>query len=50
MNYLVAAYIAIWAVLFVYLFSINARQRRLQKEVESLQKQLERLWQVTSDQ
>jgi CcmD family protein len=43
MNYLVAAYIAIWVVLFVYLFSLGSRQRRLQKEVESLQKQLEHL-------
>lgn len=36
-----AAYIAIWMVLFVYLFSLNSRQRDLQKEVEALQKQLE---------
>jgi CcmD family protein len=38
-----AAYIAIWLVLFVYLFSLNSRQRSLQREVESLQKQLDQL-------
>ena len=42
MTYLMTAYIAIWLILFVYLFSLNSRQRSLQKEVESLQKQLER--------
>ena len=40
MNYLVAAYIAVWIVLFVYLFSIASRQSRLRKEVETLVKQL----------
>jgi len=40
MNYLMAAYIAIWMVLFVYLFSLSSRQRRLQKEVEALQKKV----------
>lgn len=41
MTYLMAAYIAIWLILFVYLFSLNSRQRSLQKEVESLEKQLD---------
>jgi CcmD family protein len=41
MNYLMAAYIAIWLVLFVYLFSIHSRQRQLQKEVERLRKELD---------
>jgi CcmD family protein len=44
MTYLMAAYIAIWLVLFVYLFSLNSRQRQLQKEVEALERK------VTSDQ
>jgi len=44
MNYyLVAAYVAIWCVLFVYLFSLSSRQRKLQKDVESLRKQIEQL-------
>jgi CcmD family protein len=40
MTYLVAAYIAIWVILFVYLFSIASRQTRLRKEVESLLKEV----------
>jgi CcmD family protein len=43
MTYLMVAYIAIWLVLFVYLFSLNSRQRQLKKEMEGLQKQLDRL-------
>lgn len=44
MNYyLVAAYTAVWCVLFVYLFLISSRQEKLRKEVETLQKQVEHL-------
>jgi len=43
MNYyLVAAYIAIWCVLFLYLFTLSSRQAKLRKEVESLKKELNR--------
>lgn len=40
MNYLVSAYIAIWVILFVYLFTLASRQNRLKKEVDQLMKQL----------
>lgn len=43
MTYLMAAYLAIWIILFVYLFSLASRQSRLQKEVETLLKQVEHL-------
>jgi CcmD family protein len=42
MNYyLVAAYTAIWCVLFVYLFTLSSRQKKLKNEIESLKRQLE---------
>ncbi len=40
MNYLVAAYSAIWFLFFIYLFTLKSRQRDLEKTVETLQKQL----------
>jgi CcmD family protein len=40
MNYLVSAYIAIWVILFVYLFTLASRQNKLKKEVDQLMKQL----------
>jgi CcmD family protein len=44
MNYyLVAAYVAIWCVLFIYLFSLSSRQQKLKKDVEALRKQLEHM-------
>ncbi len=36
MNYLFAAYVAIWAILAVYLFSIQSRESRLRADVERL--------------
>ena len=39
--YLVAAYSAVWAVLFVYLFMLNSRQDKLRKESAALKKELE---------
>ena len=36
MNFLVSAYIAVWVILFIYLFSISSRQARLKKEIEAL--------------
>jgi CcmD family protein len=42
MNYLVAAYTAIWFLFFIYLFTLKSRQRDLEKTVEALQKQTEK--------
>jgi CcmD family protein len=41
MRYLFAAYLAIWIILAVYLFSIHSRERRLREELESLKKRFE---------
>jgi len=37
MAYLFAAFLILWAVTFGYVFSISARQKRLQQELEALQ-------------
>ncbi len=42
MNYLFAAYAAIWIILALYLFSIHSRERRLREEIERLKATLER--------
>ncbi len=42
MNYLFAAYTAIWIILALYLFSIHAREKKLAQEIEHLKKALER--------
>jgi CcmD family protein len=36
MGYLVAAYAVFWVITFVLIFSISARQRKLQQELEAL--------------
>jgi CcmD family protein len=36
MNYLFAAYMAIWILLALYLFSIHSRERKLRQDVERL--------------
>ena len=36
MNYLFAAYTAIWIILAVFLFSLHSRERKLRDEVERL--------------
>ncbi len=36
MAYLFAAYMILWAITFGYVFSIAARQKRLQRELELL--------------
>jgi CcmD family protein len=41
MNYLVAAYIAVWVMLFLYLFSLMTRLKGLEKSIELLSKRLE---------
>lgn len=37
MAYLFGAYLILWAITFGYVFSISARQKRLQRELEQLQ-------------
>ena len=41
MNYLFAAYSAIWIILAVYLFTIHSRERKLQDEIRRLRQRLE---------
>ena len=41
MIYLFAAYTAVWILLFTYVSSISSRQRRLDREMETLRKLLE---------
>ncbi|MFZ5918727.1 MAG: CcmD family protein [Chloroflexota bacterium] len=36
MGYLVAAYAVFWAITFVLVFSISARQKKLQQELDAL--------------
>jgi CcmD family protein len=40
MNYLFAAYTAIWIILAVYLFSIHSREKRLRGDLERLKQSL----------
>jgi CcmD family protein len=42
MAYLFAAYVAVWVILALYLFSIHARERKLREEVRRLRALLER--------
>jgi CcmD family protein len=42
MQYLFAAYAAIWIILAVYLFSIHSREKKLRQELQSLRQLLER--------
>lgn len=42
MVYLFAAYAVFWASTFVYVFTIASRQKRLQEELETLRRALER--------
>ena len=41
MQYLFAAYAAIWIILAVYLFSIQSREKKLLAEIESLRSLVE---------
>jgi CcmD family protein len=38
LDFLAAAYTAIWIVLFAYLLSLGRRARRLEREVEDLRR------------
>ncbi len=42
MHYLFAAYLAIWIILAVYLFSIYSREKKLREEVRRLKQLLEK--------
>ncbi len=42
MHYLFAAYMAIWIILAVYLFTIHSREKRLREEVRRLRQLLEK--------
>ncbi len=42
MQYLFAAYAAIWIILAVYLFSIHSREKKLREELQNLRQLLER--------
>jgi CcmD family protein len=37
MGYLVAAYTVFWAVTFILVFSISARQKKLEQELSALE-------------
>ena len=41
MGYLFAAYSVFWALTFIFVFSIASRQKKLEKEIETLKKALE---------
>jgi len=42
MSYLFAAYVAIWCILFFYMYSLGSRQSSLEKTLSALQKRLEK--------
>ncbi len=42
MNYLFAAYTAIWIILAIYLFSIQSRENKLRQQLENLRQLVER--------
>jgi len=43
MWYLVAAYAAVWVILFFYLYTLRSRQASLEKTVESLLQRVEKV-------
>jgi len=42
MNYLFAAYAAIWIILALYLFSLHSREKKLREEVRRLKAMMEK--------
>jgi len=42
-NFLSAAYMALWAILMVFFFLVRQRQKRLASEIQSLRERLARL-------
>jgi CcmD family protein len=42
LNFLFAAYTAVWALLFVYVVTLSRRNRTLEREIEELRQLLQR--------
>ena len=42
MSYLLAAYSVVWILLFAYITNIASKQRRLDRDLETIKKLLER--------
>ena len=42
LNFLFAAYTAVWVLLFLYILSLSRRNRELDKEVDELRELLQR--------
>ena len=42
MSYLLAAYSVVWILLFAYILSISSKQKKLEMEMDTLRKLLER--------
>jgi CcmD family protein len=42
MNYLFAAYLVIWILLALYLFSIHSREKKLRNDIERLKSILDK--------
>jgi CcmD family protein len=42
MSYLLAAYSLVWILLFAYILSISSKQKKLETEIETLRKLVER--------
>ncbi|MBM3788938.1 MAG: CcmD family protein [Acidobacteria bacterium] len=40
MNYLFAAYAAVWIILAIYLYSIHSREKKLRQEIDRLKRLL----------
>ncbi len=43
MNYLFAAFLAIWIIMACYLFSIHSREKKLREEVQRLKQRIDKL-------
>ena len=42
LNYLFAAYVCVWIILALYLYSIHAREKKLRGEVRRLREMIEK--------
>ena len=42
MSYLLTAYSVVWILLFAYVFSISSKQKKLELEMETLRKLVDR--------
>jgi len=42
MSYLLAAYSVVWILIFAYILSISSKQKKLEVEMETLRKLLDR--------